>query len=75
MKTSNGNGKSAVKIAIVHKAIYTLHRIPLETQKGHWEEIHKLIPTFIWNLKGPLRIQNKLKKENQTWKLTLPIFL
>ena len=36
-----------VKMAIVHNAIYRFKVIPVKIPEGLWEEIHKLILTFI----------------------------
>lgn len=36
-----------VKAVIVHNAIYRFNVIPMKIPEGFWEEIHKLILTFI----------------------------
>ena len=59
-------------MAIVHNATCRFNVIPRKIYKGLWEEMHKLILTVIWKIKGLQNKQNN--RENQRQKLILPNF-
>ena len=61
-----------VKMAIVHNASYTFSVIPLKIPKGLWEEIRKLILTFVWNLKWTQGAKTILEKKIKVGGLHFP---
>lgn len=47
VKTSHSDGKTIVKMEMLHNEIYRLNVIPIKIPKGFWGEKYKFIPTFI----------------------------